>query len=225
MASTFTLTLDTTAPAGVALNINSGAAYTGTQVVTAQPSTSYGVTTGYQMKIWGDVDTAASVDIKSTEGASNWIAYSTSQSVTLATGDGLKTLNVRIRDDVGNQSSPASDTITLDTSVPVITISVAASPTKISKVASFDTTTLQFQSDSPLQAWKVKVVPATGSLENAGTTIPTTAGSSNVTGASLAASTNQTVTIKGADLESASAGDGPKIVKVFGQNNSGQWSV
>lgn len=225
MASTFTLTLDTTAPAGVALDINSGAAYATQQAVTAQPSTSDGSTVGYQMKLWGSVDAAANANIQATEGASSWITYSSSQAVTLSSGDGLKTLNVRIRDDVGNESSSASDTITLDTTVPVATISVAASPTKVSKIATFDTSTFQFQADVAIQAWKVKVVPATGSVESAGTTIPTTAGSTNTTGGALAATTNQTVTIKGTDLETASSGDGAKIVKVFVQDAAGNWST
>lgn len=225
MASTFTLTLDTTAPAGVALNINSGAAYATARAVTAQPTTTDGSTTGYQMKIWGDVDPAADANIQTTEGASSWITYSASQAVTLSTGDALKTLNVRIRDAVGNQSASATDTITLDTTVPVATVSVAASPTTISKVASFDTTTFSFQADVAIQAWKVKVVPATGSVESAGTTIPTTAGSTNTTGGSLAATTNQSVSIKGTDLETASAGDGAKIVKVFVQDLAGNWST
>jgi hypothetical protein len=112
----------------------------------------------------------------------------------------------------------------VDTTVPVVTISLAASPTKISKVATFDTTTFQFQADSALTAWKVKVVPATDSLESAGTTIPATAGST-VTGGSLPATTSQTVTIKGADLEAASAGDGAKIVKVFVKGTDGTWST
>jgi hypothetical protein len=113
----------------------------------------------------------------------------------------------------------------VDTTVPVVTISLAASPTKISKVATFDTTTFQFQADSALTAWKVKVVPATDSLESAGTMIPATAGSTNVTGGSLAATTSQTVTIKGADLEAASAGAGAKIVKVFVKGTDGTWST
>lgn len=225
MASTFTLTLDTTPPAGVGLNINSGAAYATQRAVTAQPSTSDGTTTGFQMKVWGDVDPAADATIQTTEAASAWIAYSVSQAVTLSTGDGAKNLNVRIRDDVGNQSSVATKAITLDTTLPVVSISVAASPTKVSKVAAFDTTTFQFQVDVPVTAWKVKVVPAVGSVESAGTTIPTTAGSTSVTGGALAATTNQTVTVKGADLETASAGDGAKIVKVFAQDAAGNWSV
>lgn len=225
MASTFNLTLDTTAPAGVALDINTGASYATGPAVTAQPSTTDGVTTSYQMKIWGSVDPAANANIQTTEGASAWITYSTSQAVTLSSGDGSKTLNVRVRDDVGNQSSSASKSITLDTTVPVSTISVAASPTKISKLATFDTCTFSFQADVAIQAWKVKVVPSGGSTESAGTTIPTTAGSANTTGGALAATTNQSVTIKGTDLETASSGDGAKIVKVFTQDLAGNWST
>lgn len=225
MASTFNLTLDTTAPASPTLAINAGAAYATSTSATANISTADGTTTGYQIKVWGDVDPAANANIQTTEGASAWITYSTAQAITLSTGDGLKTINMRIRDDVGNQTSIVTDTITLDTALPVATISVAASPTKISKVATFDTSTFSFQADSHIQAWKVKVVPSTGSAESAGTTIPTSAGSLNTTGGALNASTNQSVTIKGTDLETASAGDGSKIVKVFVQDDAGNWSV
>jgi hypothetical protein len=225
MASTFTLTLDTTAPAGVALDINSGASYATSQSVSAQPSTTDGVTTGYQMKIWGNVDTAVNANIQATEGASAWIAYSTSQAVTLSSGDGSKTLNTRIRDAVGNESSSASKSITLDSTVPVATVSTAFSPTTISKIATFRTSTGQFTADVAIQAWKVKVVPATNSVHTAGTQIPTTGGSTNVTGGALAASTPQSVSIDGADLETASSGDGDKIVKIFVQDLAGNWST
>jgi hypothetical protein len=223
MASTFTLTLDTTSPTITSAAVAAGAAY-----ATARATTMDTVVSGadvFQMKVWGDVDPAADANVQTTEGASTWVTYTVSKAITLSTGDGLKTLNVRVRDDVGNQSGVSTDTITLDTTAPVPTISVAASPTRISKVATFDTTTFQFQADTAIQAWKVKVVPATNSLENAGTTIPTTAGSTNTTGGALGATTNQTVTIKGADLETASAGDGAKIVKVFVQDAAGIWST
>jgi hypothetical protein len=225
VATNFTLTLDTTAPASPTLAINSGAAYTTAQAVIAAISTSDSTTTGYQIKLWGDVDNSANANIQTTEGASSWVTYTTTESVTLSSGDALKTLNMRIRDDVGNQTSVITTTITLDTTLPTTTISVAASPTKISKIATFDTCTFSFQSDSATQAWKVKVVPATNSLESAGTTIPTTAGSTNTTGTTLAGATNQAVSIKGADLETASAGDGAKIVKVFAQDLAGNWSI
>lgn len=222
MASTFTLTLDTTPPGITSGVINGGAAYATTQVGTLDT-----VVTGSdvaQMKVWGSVDPAFDANIQATEGASTWVTYSASKAIKLSTGDGSKTISFKVRDDVGNEAA-GSDSITLDTTAPVATISVAASPTKISKVATFDTSTFEFQSDTAIQAWKVKVVPATNSLENAGAQIPTTAGSTNVTGGALAATTNQSVTIKGADLETASAGDGLKIVKVFVQDPAGNWSI
>jgi hypothetical protein len=132
---------------------------------------------------------------------------------------------MRIRDDVGNQTTIITDTITLDTTLPVVTTSVAFSPSRVSKIDTFDTVTGSFQANESIQAWKVKVVPAIGSTESAGTQIPTTGGSLNTSGGSLATTTNQSVTIKGADLEAASAGDGAKIVKIFVQDNSGSWSV
>jgi hypothetical protein len=225
MASTFTLTLDTTAPAGAGLLINSDATYTTSRAVSANLATTDPSTVGYQVKLWGDVDPAADGNVQTTEAASAWVTYSTSKAVTLATGDGLKTLNARIRDDVGNQTAVLTDAITLDTTVPVVTITAAASPTRISKTTGFDTSTFSFQADTAIVAWKVKAVPSVNSLENAGTTIGTSNGSLNTTGAALAATTNQSVTVKGADLEAASAGDGAKIVKVFAQDAAGNWSV
>jgi len=224
-ATNFNLTLDTTAPTTPTFTINGGAAYATAQAVTGNFSTADASTVGYQIKVWGNVDTTANANIQATEGASAWIAYTASQAVTLLTGDGSKTLSARIRDDVGNQTAILSASITLDTTLPVPNITVAASPTKISTVATFDTSTFTFQSDTAIQAWKVKVVPAVGSIESAGTLIPTTAGSASTSGGSLAAVTNQSVTIKGADLQTASAGDGAKIVKVFVQDLAGNWSV
>lgn len=225
MANNFTLELDTTAPATPTLAINAGAAYASTQAVTANISTGDGSTTGYQIKLWGSVDVADNANIQASEGASSWIAYSAAQAVKLSSGDGSKTLNLKIRDDVGNETSTVTDTITLDTSIPVVNITVAFSPTKISKVASFNVSTGSFQVSEAIQAWKVKVVPSTGSIESAGTQIPTAGGSTDVTGGALAATTNQSVSINGTDLESASAGDGNKIVKIFAQGLDGTWSV
>lgn len=219
MATNFVLTLDTTGPAGVTLALNGGAAYTGSVNVTANVGTTDPDTTAYQMKVWGDVAGAA------TEGAAAWVAFNAALPIVLTAGDGVKLVNVKLRDDVGNESAVATDTITLDTTAPVPNITVAAAPTKISKVAGFDTSTFTFAADSDIQAWKVKVVPATGSAENAGTTIPVTAGSANITGGAKAAGVGVQVTIKGADLETASAGDGGKIVKVFVQDVSGIWST
>jgi hypothetical protein len=224
-ASNFTLTLDTTGPAGVTVSINAGAAYATTQSVTLTIATSDTPTTGYTMKVWGDVDLANDANVQDTEIKSAWITYSTSQAVKLSAGDGSKSITIRIRDDVWNESSTANDTITLDTTVPVATISVGPDVTRVSKISGKRVCSFSFQADVHIQAWKVKVVPATNSIESAGTTILTTNGSTNMTGGALAATTNQACTIDGRDLEVASSGDGAKIVKVFCQDDAGNWST
>lgn len=237
MPGTFQLVLDTQGPQGVTLVLDTGnPQFTLDRVVNAQPGTTSG--DAVLMKLWGDVDNAADPNVQTTEAASAWVAYAP-RDVTVAAGDGVKTINVRLRDDVGNTSTVASDTITLDTTAPVITITAGPSstaggaPPKISKNAGFDDAALTFSSDSDLQAYKVKVVPSTGADQSQGTTIPTAGGSTNVdSGAGdgvtvkLAASTGLTVHVKGADLDAAAAnGDGTKQLKVFGQDMAGNWSV
>jgi hypothetical protein len=227
MANNFTVTLDTTAPAGVTITLAAGAAATAVRPITATIATSDGDTTGYQMKIWGSVDPAANANIQATEGGSAWIAFSTSQAVTLSTGDGSKTVNVKVRDDVWNESTQGSDSITLDTSIPVVNITSGPDTTKVSKVSGKRTVNVSWQSDSVFEEYKVKVVPSTGSIESAGTTIPTTNGSTNVAGSAggYPATTNINTVIDGRDLELASSGDGDKIVKIFVREASGNWSV
>lgn len=225
MPASFVLTLDTTAPGGVTLSLNGGAAYATVRDVTAAIACSDADTTGYQVKLWGDVDAAANASIQPTEGGSAWISWTTAQAVRLSAGDGAKTLNLKVRDDVGNESAAASDSITLDTTLPVVSITVPADRVKLSKVAGFDTTHFTFSVDSDAQGWKVKCVPDAGATEDQGTVIPTTAGSTNTTGGALAAGTPVQVTIKGADLEAASAGDGAKTVKIYACDVGGSWSV
>lgn len=224
--STVLLYLDTTAPAGITASINSGAASTNTRDVTLGIGTSDPDTTGYTIKVWGSVDTSANASIQSSEGGSSWIAWTTTQAVRLSTGDGSKTLNVKVRDAQNNESSAASDSIVLDTTTPVVTTGTP-DVARISKQSGKDTSTFTFQSTEAFEEFKVKVVPAVNSPESAGTQVPTAGGSSGVSGSAggYAASTNRTVTIKGADLESASAGDGQKILKVFVREASGNWSA
>lgn len=225
MATNFSVTLDTAAPASPTLAVNAGASYATAQPATANIGTADGSTAGYQIKVWGNVDPAANANIQATEGASSWIPYNAAQPITLSAGDGLKTISMRIRDDVWNETAPVSDSITLDTTIPVPNVTVGPDVSKVSKVTGKRTVSFTFQSDTSAQAWKVKVVPSAGSLESAGTTIPTTNGSTQMTGGALAATTPKACTIDGADLELASSGDGAKIVKVFVQDDSGLWSI
>lgn len=227
MANNFTVTLDTTGPASPALTYGP---YATSQIVTLTISTADGTTTGYQMKLWGDVDIAYNASIQGTEVASSWISYATSQQVKLSTGDGNKTVNVKLRDDVLNESAITNDVITLDTTKPVVSIPIGPDVTKVSKQAGKDTLSFSFQADTAVFAWKIKVVTSAGAAESTGVQIPTTGGSTNVSNGNgsaqvLAAATNQAVTIKAADLETASPGDGSKIVKVFTQDQAGNWSV
>ena len=218
MASYFNLTLDTLAPSGVSITINEGAQYTTTAEVQLTIGCSDGNTTGYQMKIWG-------ISGATTESAASWETFSASKVVTLPGSDGLKTVYVKVRDDVYNESSAASDSITLNTAVPAVTIT-GPDVTRISKVSPKNVAAFSFIADCDFVEYKVKVVPSISSLESAGTTISTTNGSTNMSSTgSFNASTSISCTINGADLETASSGDGSKIIKVFVKNSAGTWSV
>lgn len=225
MASYVTLTLDTTAPAGGAVSINSGDVATVSRDVSVAITSTDPDLTGYQVKIYGDVDDAfATGSYRAVEGNAPWITLSSPHSVRLSTGDGTKTVRVKIRDTVNNTTSELTDTISLDTAAPVVTIGSGPTPARISKQTGKDSSDLSFSTDTAVTAWKVKAVSSTGAAHSTGTQIPTTAGSSNVTGGALGAATPQTVTIKGTDLETAGA-EGDNIIKVFAQDAAGNWSV
>lgn len=219
MASYFHLTLDTLAPSGLAVTLNDGALYTTQRSVTLKTTVSDEAATGYQMKIWGIADAAE-------EGSAAWETYTEERTVMLSEEDGLKTVYVAVRDDVGNECSAVSATITLDTVVPVVSVTGPDRST-LSKVSGYDSATVSFTCDTQFEEYKVCVVPAIGSLESAGTVIPTDAGSTNMSGAegSYAANTNISATIKGADLQTVSPSDGEKIIKIFVRTAAGTWSV
>ena len=219
MASYFNLTLDTLAPSGLTLAINDGALYATSTAVKLTIAVEDESTTGYQMKIWG-------IDRVADESSASWENFAPSKSVNLTSGDGLKTVYIKVRDDVGNESAQVSDTITLNTAVPVVTIT-GPDKSKISKVSGFNTAIINFTADVKFEEYKVSVVPQHNSTQEAGTVIPTDGGSVNTSGAdgNYPASENIQVTITGTDLEAASSGDGVKIVKVFVKTAAGIWSV
>lgn len=218
MASYFNLILDTLAPSGLTLQINGDAQYTTAQEVTLTISVDDADTSGYQMKIWG-------INGAPTETNASWETYTTSKTVTLPTGDGLKTIYIKVRDDVYNESSYVSSSITLNTSVPTVTVT-GPDVTRISKVSPKNVSTFSFISDSNFTEYKVKVVPSSASLQDAGVSIGTSSGSTNMSGlGTFEANTAITCKIYGSDLETASSGDGAKIVKVFVKNDAGTWSV
>lgn len=227
MATFTTLTLDTTAPASPAVDVESGATTVTTVDVSIGISTGDGSTAGYQVKIYGDVDDSfAPSEYRATEGNAPWVSFAATKNIRLSSSDGSKTVRIKIRDDVGNASSEATDTVTLDTTAPTPNITVALSNTKVSKVTGFNSVTFSWESDSVFDEYMVRVVPSSGSDRTQGTLIPTTNGSANTSGTAggYPASTNIQTTINGADLETASATDGAKIIKVFVRDPSNNWS-
>lgn len=218
MASYFNLVLDTLAPQGLTVKLNNGSQYTTSKNVTLNISVSDTSTSGYQMKVWG-------IDGASSEDNASWETFASTKSIALPTGDGLKTVYVKVRDDVCNETAAASATITLDTSVPAVTI-IGPDVSRISKTAPKNVATFSFTSDVDFVEYKIKVVPSQSSLNDAGTLIGTANGSTNTKGTGTFKKNNAiSCKIYGKDLEMASSGDGEKIIKVFVKNAHGTWSV
>lgn len=225
MANYFILTLDTTGPSNAGIKIEGNSAYTTKQLVYCMISTGDGSTSGYQMKIWGDVDTAHETNIQDTESASSWITFSSNKQIKLASGDGSKTVQVKLRDDVYNESAQASDSINLDTTRPAVTVT-APDVSTVSKINGKDEASFSFSVDTDYEEYKVKVVSGSGSSHETGTEIGTANGSSNMSGTgSFTEGTATDCLINGADLEAASSSDGEKTVKVFVRDSAGNWSV
>lgn len=229
MASAAQITFDTTAP-------DAAVAIAGTPSTVATVDVTLNITSNASdkafMKIYGSVDdTFAPSEYRALEANAPWIGFAATKAIKLSSGDALKTIRIKVKDDVDNVSSEATVAVTLNTAIPTISITVALAPTRISKQGTKDTSTLTFQSDTALSAWETRLVPAQNSDRTAGTLIPATAGSVT-SGGALAATTARQVTIKGTDLETAGAAGGPAAagnqvwVKVFGQSAAnGQWSV
>ena len=218
MASYFNLTLDTLAPQGLTIKLNNGSQYTTNKTVQLAVNVTDESADGYQMKVWG-------INGVANESDATWETLANIKNVTLSTGDGLKTVYVKVRDDVYNETAAASATITLDTSVPAVTI-IGLDVSKISKTSPKDVATFSFTSDTAFTEYKIKVVPSNSSLHDAGVQIGTANGSTNMSATgTFKASTAISCKVYGKDLEAASSGDGEKIIKVFVKNAHGTWSV
>ena len=218
MASYFNLTLDTLAPQGLTIKLNNGSQYTTSKAVQLAINVTDESADGYQMKIWG-------IDGIAKESDAVWETLANVKDITLPTGDGLKTVYVKVRDDVYNETAVTSTSITLDTSVPAVTI-IGPDVSRISKTSPKDVATFSFTSDVAFTEYKIKVVPSKSSLHDAGTLIGTANGSTNMSATgTFKASTAISCKIYGKDLELASSGDGEKIIKVFVKNTVGTWSV
>lgn len=225
MASFFKLVLDTLGPQTPTFSIAAGAARVASQTTAVNFSTSDSSTSGYQVKIWGDVDPTFNANIKATEGESAWITYSAEVAVKLSTGDGTKNLHAKIRDDVWNPTSELSDSIELDTTIPVVTVTAGPEPTKISEISSKNVAAFTFKVDSKIAKWVVKVVPSSASAHTAGVAIGEAHGSTGMAGTTLEAETGKECAINGEDFAAAAGSDGEYTIKVFAEDLAGNWSA
>lgn len=248
MASYFKLTLDTTGPSGVSLQINGDEERTTNTQLTLSIGCDDSDLTDYQMKIWSDA-----LDMPS-EANAQWENFSAEKTVEiypeLISGDTV-TIYVKLRDDVWNESVIASDSIVVYTENPVVEIA-NISRARISKIpapsdASIaeklfpkNTTCIGFAVDKDCDDLRIMVVDNINALydDPANVLIPVD-GDSYIIAAdtehlnasdglrmdSVTANTSYVAYIRGADLETASPGDGIKIVKIFAHETDGNWSI
>ncbi|MBE3137916.1 MAG: PGF-pre-PGF domain-containing protein [Thermoplasmata archaeon] len=111
-AVTDTITLDTVKPSNVTVTITGGGdtptTYSNSVSVTLAITAADATSGLYQMLIANDV----------TFTGSSWETYSTSKSWTLTSGDGVKTVYLKVKDNTGLIADVVSDSITLDTTAP-----------------------------------------------------------------------------------------------------------
>lgn len=254
MAGYFNITLDTTGPSGVSVKINGDAVRTTSTAVTLDITCSDSDTTGYQMKIWGDIgDTGLS------ESDASWEAFANSKNVTLSDGQGdTLTVYVKVRDDLYNTSATASDTIILYTETPTVTVVSGPTPVRITTVAGHDdatalekvailaksVSTATFTADKEISDIRVMIVsginalnadasnvliPSTLSKIYTGTsddpTVLTGSDGMTVSNLAIASGTEVHVAIAGDDLKTASSSDGVKLVKIFVREKDANWSI
>lgn len=100
-----------------------------------------------------------------------------------------------------------------DTTAP-ITVFVLETRTKVSLQAGFTDTTVHWTVDEACQAWQIREVPSAGATVAQGTLL--------ASGGAVPASVEQETVVTSSTL---SAGDGSKLLKIFAQDLSGNWSV
>lgn len=234
MASYLNVTLDTICPAGVSVLINGDENKTTSTAAILTIECSDSDLTDYQMKIWGTADAPDEADAV-------WETYQETKNITLQSGDGVKTVYVKVRDDVWNESATASDTVSLFEKLPSI-IGLSVNKSKLSLVEGQNLTSGDFSIDENIDAVRVMIVQNVNDSYDAATNIaiPMTNGSKITfddgelvcTGGVLiaeqyvGAEKGLGFELHAKDISSVAPGDGVKIVKVFVRSaETGNWSV
>ena len=103
-----------------------------------------------------------------------------------------------------------------DTEAPTIEVS-NLSATKISRVSGRDITYVSFTVNEDCQAWKAKLVTSSGAVHTDGTLVDS--------GSDIPADTLFVFDITDDELVDAGGADGSNTIKVFVQDDAGNWSV
>ena len=111
--ATDTITLDTASPTGGSIVINANAQATNNPTVTLTLSAADSLSGVSQMRFANDTCASYSAPDPYATSKTSWA---------LSSGDGSKTVCVQFADAAGNWSAPVSDTITLDTTPPTLSI-------------------------------------------------------------------------------------------------------
>jgi hypothetical protein len=160
------ITLDTAAPGQGTVSIDGGAVATGSPLVNLALNSTDATSGLGQMYVTGSVTGA---------GINSWVTYAASYSVSLTSGDGVKTVQVQYRDRAGNTSAlpMAWDTIQLDTTGPNPgVVSITPNPTSSTSV----TLTL-----NPTDPAGISMMRITGDITGGGSWVSYTGSSVNVT--------------------------------------------
>ena len=215
--------------------INNGNEYTQYPTVIVRVNFANSISGINTIKLQGDIATGATTNITLTD--SDRIAgYKDISTVLSSSTEGQKTIIVQIQNRTGTLSDSKSDTIILDTSLPVIDINAPdyniiskehtpRSGTAIEKYN--DMCTFTWSSNKNLLAFKI-CVNEIGQTAAEASAIGAAYGSQNMTGGAVAANTNITSVICGADFAATDVVndiDGAYEVIVYGQDEGGNWSA
>ena len=234
MANYLNITLDTIAPSGVSVLINGNADKVTSTAVTLTATCSDADLNGYQMKIWGTAEAP-------TEDTAHWETYRETKNITLPSGDGVKTVYLKVRDDVWNESATASDSVTLFEKVPEIT-QFYINRSRISMNQGMNHVAGSIYVSENVDKVKLMLVQDANATYNSPSNveIPKSYGSEiyddnddaecsdsvlELNGV-ISKELGITFTVYAGDIVTASPGDGVKILKVFVRSaETGRWSV
>lgn len=208
-----------------------------------------------QFKLYGDFTYESQSAQGITEQAAEWQTltldsgktYQTVLDMYCTSGDGVKTIYLKVKDNAGNVSTAVSQQFTYDTSAPEVEVS-DIDYNRLSKVHVLrrnnsgeisgkyaDQTNFVFTPNEAIQAYKVVAYEDQTAAEagsHSDDPIPSTAGSVNMSATGLNSNAAVSAMIKGLDFENALGGasvahekDGAHIVVVYVQDLGGTWSV